>query len=236
MHGVANILLLRHAISTANEAGRLAGWADGVHLTQAGRRQAELVRDRTSALPLSRVVCSPLERCRETAELAFPPGIPTVVDARVGECHYGDWTDRPLAELAKEPLWRVIQDDPGSARFGADPTGRYAAESLVEMADRMWAALTAHDAEVEEEFGPTAWWALVGHGDPIKSVVARVVGAGVAGLQRVRVDPASITVLHRHAGQNMLVTSNTTSGDLGALAPDRHVGPAGDAPVGGGAA
>ena len=63
------------------------------------------------------------------------PGHDVVADDRLGECHYGAWTGRPLAEAAKEDLWRVVQDDPGAATF--PPHDRFAAESLAEMADRV---------------------------------------------------------------------------------------------------
>ena len=48
---------------------------------------------------------------------------------------YGAWTGRALKDLAKEPLWRTVQDDPEAARFPDDD--RYAAESLQEMSDRV---------------------------------------------------------------------------------------------------
>ena len=38
-------------------------------------------------------------------------------DDRLGGCHYGSWTGHSLADAAKEPLWRVMQDDPGTTTF-----------------------------------------------------------------------------------------------------------------------
>ena len=48
------------------------------------------------------------------------------VDDRLIECDYGDWTGKPLKDLAKDPLWKVVQTQPSAARF---PDG----ESLAEM-------------------------------------------------------------------------------------------------------
>ncbi len=229
---MAIVLLLRHGHSTANAAGVLAGWTEGVGLTDAGRAQAEGLAARLSPVGLVRAVSSPLERCRETAALAVP-GLDVGTDERLGECHYGAWTGRALSEAAKDPLWRVIQDDPASATFPDSEDHR--AESLGQMAERVVAGVRALDAEVEAEHGRAAVWLAVSHGDPIKAVVAEAVGAGVAGLQRVRVDPGSVTVVHVAPTRMVLLASNTQAGDLGPLLalPTSHE--AGDSTVGGGA-
>jgi broad specificity phosphatase PhoE len=39
------------------------------------------------------------------------------VDDDLQECAYGACTGRALKDLAKEPLWRTVQDDPETARF-----------------------------------------------------------------------------------------------------------------------
>ncbi|MBR7742272.1 MSMEG_4193 family putative phosphomutase [Phycicoccus sp. BSK3Z-2] len=229
---MAIVLLLRHGHSSANAAGVLAGWTEGVGLTDTGREQAERAARRLAPLDVARAVSSPLQRCRETVATALP-GHDPVVDDRIGECHYGAWTGRALAEAAKDPLWRVIQDDPASARFPA--SDEHAAESLGEMAERVVTGVRALDAEVEEAHGPGAVWLAVSHGDPIKAVVADAVGAGVAGLQRVRVDPGSVTAVHVTRERMVLLASNTVDGDLAPLVALPTGQRAGDSTVGGGA-
>lgn len=229
---MATVLLLRHGHSTANAAGVLAGWSEGVGLTDTGRRQADELRARLEPLEVVRAVSSPLQRCLETAALAVP-GHAVATDDRLGECHYGGWTGRSLAEAAQDPLWRVVQDDPASATF--PPHDEYRSESLGEMAARVLDGVRALDAEVEAAHGPGAVWVAVSHGDPIKSVVAEAVGAGLAGLQRVRVDPGSVTAVHVGRSRMVLLASNTVLGDLAPLvAVPRHA-PADDSEVGGGA-
>ncbi len=93
----------------------------------------------------------------------------------------------------------------------------YAAESLAEMAARVVGGVRALDAEVEAEHGPHAVWVAVSHGDPIKAVVAEAVGAGLPGLQRVRVDPGSLTAVHLTEHRMVLLASNTVQGDLAPL-------------------
>ena len=228
---VAIVLLLRHGHSSANAAGVLAGWSEGVGLTDTGREQADRVARRLAGLTVAHAVSSPLQRCRETVASALPDRA-VGTDERLGECHYGAWTGRSLAEAAKDPLWRVIQDDPASARF-PDGDG-HRAESLGEMVARVVAGVRAIDAEVEAEHGPGAVWLAVSHGDPIKAVVAEAVGAGLSGLQRVRVDPGSVSAVHVTPERMVLLASNTVDGDLAPLVAVPAAHRAGDSTVGGG--
>lgn len=232
MGPVALLLLVRHGHSTANADAVLAGWSEGVGLTERGRDEATRLAGRLADVSVARLVTSPLQRCRETAGLLLPGATAEVVDD-LGECHYGAWTGRRIAELTSEPLWRTVQDDPASARF--PDSDRYAAESLPEMSDRIVSAIARIDAEVEAESGPDAVWVAVSHGDPIKAVLADAVGAGLAGLQRVHVDPASVSVVRR-TGQRVMVLAVNSAGDaLGrGLTTAPTTVPAGDATVGGG--
>ncbi|HMM96352.1 MSMEG_4193 family putative phosphomutase [Phycicoccus sp.] len=229
---MAIVLLLRHGHSTANADGVLAGWTEGVGLTDTGRGQAARVAERLAPITVVRAVSSPLQRCLETAAVAVP-SLEVATDERLGECHYGSWTGRRLSDAAKDPLWRVIQDDPAAATFPASDVDP--GESLGEMAERVVGAVRALDAEVESQHGKAAVWLAVSHGDPIKAVVAEAVGAGIGGLQRVRVDPGSLTAVHVTAGRMVLLASNTHAGDLAGLVglPTQHE--AGDSTVGGGA-
>ena len=228
---MAIVLLLRHGHSSANAAGVLAGWTEGVGLTDTGREQADRVARRVSSLEVAHAVSSPLQRCRETVA-AVLPGREVGTDERLGECHYGSWTGRSLADAAKDPLWRVIQDDPAAARFPASP--EHAGESLAEMAARVVGGIRAIDAEVEAAHGAGAVWVAVSHGDPIKSVLAEAVGAGLAGLQRVRVDPGSVSAVHVTKDRMVLLASNTVDGDLAPLVATPAGHRAGDSTVGGG--
>jgi probable phosphomutase (TIGR03848 family) len=229
---VAIVLLLRHAHSTGNADGVLAGWTEGVGLTDTGRAQAARVAQRLAPLDVVRAVSSPLQRCLETASVALERHV-VHRDDRLGECHYGGWTGWRLADAAKDPLWRVVLDDPASAVF--PPDDRYRSESMAEMAARVLGGVRALDAEVEAEHGPRAVWVAVSHGDPIKSVVAEAVGAGLAGLQRVRVDPGSLSAVHITPTRMVLLASNTVDGDLAPLVALPAHTPPDDAVVGGGA-
>ena len=86
MRYVSMVLLVRHGL-TSLTGPVLAGWTPGVHLDERGRGQAAALAKRLGDLPLTAVVSSPLERCRETAQaiLAGRNGTPSHVDERFGE-------------------------------------------------------------------------------------------------------------------------------------------------------
>ncbi|MBO1752069.1 MSMEG_4193 family putative phosphomutase [Actinotalea sp. BY-33] len=225
---MATVILVRHGRSTANVDGVLAGRTAGVNLDDVGRQQAERTAERLAVVPLVGVVSSPLERCRQTAQalLDQQQDAPELqIDEAVTECDYGQWQGRALGELAKEPLWSVVQSQPSAVVF---PGG----ESLPAMQARAVAAIRRRDAAVHEQHGAGAVWAVVSHGDIIKSVLADALGMHLDLFQRVTVGPASISVVRYGTHRPDVVSTNTEFGDLGWL---RSSGPVTDAPVGGGA-
>jgi len=221
---MATVLLVRHGRSTANVAGVLSGRAPGVDLDDVGRGQAARTAERIGVLPLVAVLSSPLERCRQTAEIiAKHPGVQLEPD--LTECDYGQWQGRALKELAQEPLWSVVQTRPSEAVF---PGG----ESMAAMQARSVAAIRRHDAALEAEHGDGAVWVAVTHGDIIKSVLADALGMHLDLFQRITVNPGSVSIVRYGTSRPEVVATNTDSGDLSWL---RAAGPVGDAAVGGGA-
>ncbi len=225
---MATVLLVRHGRTAANVAGVLAGRAAGVRLDAEGRAQAARTAERLAVVPLVAVVSSPLERCRQTSRaiLERQDGSPaTQVDSALTECDYGTWQGRGLAELAREPLWSVVQTQPSAAVF---PGG----ESLASMQARAVGAIRRHDAVVGAQHGAGAVWAAVSHGDVIKAVLADALGMHLDLFQRISVSPASVSIVRYGATRPEVIATNADFGDLSWL---RSAAPVADAPVGGGA-
>ncbi|MFJ3823755.1 histidine phosphatase family protein [Streptomyces nodosus] len=222
------LILVRHGRSTANTAGLLAGWTPGVTLDERGTTQAAALPGRLDGLPLAEVVTSPLERCQETVRplLDSRPGLPLHTDERIGECHYGDWSGRKLAELKDEPLMEVVQAHPSTAAF---PGG----ESMRAMQTRAAEAVREWNARVERDHGPDAVYLMCSHGDIIKSLVADALGLHLDLFQRISVEPCSVTVIRYTRLRPFLVRLGDT-GDFTSLVP-RAEPPGSDATVGGGA-
>ena len=202
------LLLLRHAVTTQTGA-RLSGWTPGLHLSAAGREQAGALAERLGPVPLDAVYASPLERCQETAAVvAGAKGLKVDTLEDMGEVRYGDWTGRTLKELAREPLWRVVQATPSAARF---PEG----ESIYEMQARAVLAV-----ERLREAHPSQTVAVCSHADVIKAVACHYLGMHLDQFQRLAVSPASVTAL-AFGPAPVLVRLNDTGGD-GDLAPPRR--------------
>jgi probable phosphomutase (TIGR03848 family) len=224
--------MLRHGRSSANAAGVLAGRSPGVELDDAGRAQAEQVVTRLAGVPLVGLVCSPLVRCTQTlAPLAADRGLTPVVEPDLAEVDYGAWTGGALKDLAKEPLWKVVQSHPSAAVF---PGG----EGLAWMQARAVAAVRGHAARIEAEHGPQAVWLACSHGDVIKAVLADALATHLDNFQRIVVDPASISVVHYTPTRPFVARVNDLGGDVGGLVPPKRrrrkrAVPSSDAVVGG---
>ncbi len=157
------------------------------------------------------------------------PGLRSHTDDRIGECHYGDWSGRKLAELADEPLMEVVQAHPSAAAF---PGG----ESMRAMQTRAAEAVREWNARVERDHGADAVYLMCSHGDIIKSLVADALGLHLDLFQRISVEPCSITAIRYTRLRPFLVRLGDT-GDLASLAPRPEAGAdaaaGGDATVGG---
>ncbi|MGH3260971.1 MAG: histidine phosphatase family protein [Trebonia sp.] len=236
---MTTLLLVRHGL-TATTGRLLTGWTPGVGLDERGRAQAKALGERLAPVPLSAIVTSPLDRCRQTVEeiLAARAGhtgkdgaAEPVVDDRVGECKYGDWTGKPLEELAKDPLWPVVQAHPSAVTFPG-PQG----ESMLDMQHRAVSAIREWNARL----GNDATYLVCSHGDVIKAIIADSLGLHLDQCQRIIADPCSLSVIRYTALRPFALRLNDTGGGVDDLLPreqpaDGAGGASSDAVVGGGA-
>ena len=207
------VILLRHGRSTSNTAGTLAGRSAGVELDDRGREQAQAVADRLGDLPVAEIVRSPLLRCEQTVEpLAAKLGLTPMVEDRLVEVDYGQWTGRAIKELLAEPLWKVVQQHPSAAVF---PEG----EGLATVQQRAVQAVREHDARLAAQHGRDVLWVACSHGDVIKSVLSDAMGAHLDSFQRIVADPASISVVRYTSTRPFVLRTNDTGSDLSAFVP-----------------
>jgi len=219
---VTTVLLVRHGRTAANAAGVLAGWTPGIHLDEVGREQTKALAQRLAPVPVAGFVTSPLERCRETAEIisaSHSEHARLNSDLDLAECRYGEWTGRPLAELRQDPLWASVEQWPSTVTF---PNG----ESLAGMQARALDAVRRWNRRYRDGI-----YVAVTHGDVIKAVLADALGMHFDMFQRIVVEPCSVSVI-RYTGQRPLVLrTNDLGSDLASLG--RHHADR-DAAVGGG--
>jgi probable phosphomutase (TIGR03848 family) len=160
--------------------------------------------------------------------LASALGVSPVVEERLVEVDYGDWTGRQISELVEEPLWSVVQQQPSAAVF---PGG----EGLAQVQARAVAAVREHDRRLAAEHGADVLWVACTHGDVIKAVLADALGTHLDSFQRITADPASMSVIRYTELRPFVVHVNHTGAQLASAltALARPVDSSGDAVVGG---
>jgi probable phosphoglycerate mutase len=210
------ILLVRHG-ATATTGTELPGRASGLHLSDAGRAQADAVAARIAAPTsgngrkrrgVAAVYSSPLERTRETAApIADATGRHVQVDDGLLELDIGDWTGLDLKAARKRPEWATIQRYPSGFTF---PGG----ESFVDMQARIVACV-----ERLRSAHPGDTIVAVSHADPIRAAVAHAMGTHLDLFQRVVISPCSLTAIAYGAGGPMVLTVNSGVDTGAALAP-----------------
>jgi probable phosphoglycerate mutase len=177
------VFLVRHG--SHDRLGRvLCGRMGGVTLSARGREEARAAGLRLAGEELAAIYSSPMERTRETAELAAEAvGRPVELDEALIEIDYGEWTGATFEALRADPRWAGWNYARGVTR----PPG---GETLLEVQARMRRfveqALRRH---------PDQRIAAVTHGDPIKAILAQAMGMPLDNLDRVEISPASISVL-----------------------------------------
>ncbi|MCU1621608.1 MAG: putative phosphoglycerate mutase [Frankiales bacterium] len=226
---MTTVVLVRHGL-THLTGPVLAGWTPGLHLDERGQKQAAAVAERLRPVTFDALVSSPLDRCLDTiGAIAEGRAMAVTQDQRIGECHYGDWTGKPLKDLAKDPLWKVVQQHPSAAVFPG-PEG----EPLRETQNRAVAAIR----DWNDKLGPDATWLACSHGDVIKAIVADALGLHLDQFQRILVDPCSVTIIRYTETRPFVVRVNDTGGGVADLLPPPKKSRrkrSSDAPVGGGA-
>ncbi|HEY8739420.1 MAG TPA: histidine phosphatase family protein [Candidatus Dormibacteraeota bacterium] len=124
------LLLIRHAQTVWNAAGRVQGQADPP-LSELGVDQTRRLRERVRGLRLAALFSSDLERARLTAEaVSAATGTPVTLEAGLREVGLGRWEgidrdtlrrDYPdlLEAWIREPSWDMVPDGEGAGPFRA---------------------------------------------------------------------------------------------------------------------
>src|SRR5262249_13360768 len=179
------LFLVRHGQSTFNLEGRHPGQLPGVPLTDEGRRQAQQAAVALSALPLSAVVSSPLDRARETAEiLARGWGLRERVDPRLMDTDVGGWAGKKIDEIAKnDPTWKAFLDRPDEPPAGVERLSDVQRRSLA----------VVEEIRVDDACGQFV--VLVTHADVLKLILGYYLQVPLTAIRYINVGNASISAL-----------------------------------------
>ena len=123
----ADMALIRHGMTPGNEEHRYIGRTDEP-LSQKGREQLLTLQKKGVYPAAACVAASPLERCRQTAELLYPGQAPCVFD-QFREMDFGVFEGHNYEELKADARYQAWIDSNGTLPF---PGG----ESKEECADR----------------------------------------------------------------------------------------------------
>ena len=200
---MTRLILVRHAESVANRDRRALGRGDSA-LTGHGQQQAKAVADLLRGECFYRVVSSPLQRARRTAEaIAAPRGIVVQTEEALIELDIGAMEGLPYAE-AREQFPEVIAGWWSDA--GADvrmPDG----ESLSDVHARAWPFVeTLFRAPAP---GPSA---VVTHNWGIRAILCGALQHSLHEFRRFEVGLASHSILTLRVGRWQLQRFNASCG------------------------
>lgn len=198
------LVLLRHGSTVHSVEKRFSGWGgDDAPLSAEGRRQADLAAQALArAGALDAIVCSPMARARETAQVvADRLGLALREDEGWRECSFGEWDGLTMAQV-QERWPRELAAWQGSTSV-APPGG----ESFDETERRV---RVAKDRALARH--PRQRVLVVTHVTPIKQLVRLAVGAGPDALWRLDSSTASLTTTRWWSdGGSSLASFNETS-------------------------
>ena len=170
-----NVFAVRHGETAWSLSGQHTGTTD-IPLTQNGRRLAERMRPVLAKEAFALVLCSPMQRARETSALAGL-GDRAVIDPDLAEWNYGRYeglTPKQIHEGA--PGWLIFRD--------GCPRGE-APEEVGARVDRVIARARAANADV----------ALFAHGHVLRVFVARWIGLPAGSGQHFLLDTGTLCIL-----------------------------------------
>ena len=183
-----SVFAIRHGETEWSLNGRHTGTTD-IPLTDNGRRLAERLRAALNGRTFALVLVSPLQRARETCELA---GVAAraIIEPDLIEWNYGKYEGLTPREIDRQaPGWLIFRDGcPG----GETP------EQVGARADRVIARARAFEGDV----------ALFAHGHVLRVLVARWLGLPPGAGQHFLLDTGTLSLLAHYHGIPALKTWN----------------------------
>jgi probable phosphoglycerate mutase len=170
-----NVFAIRHGETAWSLSGQHTGTTD-IPLSENGRRLAQRMQPLLAANAFKVVLCSPMERARETCELTGL-GDKAVIDSALVEWNYGEYeglTTQQIHEVA--PDWRLFRD--------GCPGGE-APEQVGARVDRVIARSRAVVGDI----------ALFAHGHVLRVLVARWIGLPASAGEHFLLDTGTLCVL-----------------------------------------
>ncbi|TAJ90267.1 histidine phosphatase family protein [Reyranella sp.] len=169
------LFAIRHGETAWSLSGQHTGTTD-IPLTDNGRRLAERMRLVLTREPFEVVLCSPMQRARETCRLAGL-GERAIADPDLVEWNYGQYEGLTLEQIRKSaPGWLVFRD---GCPDGETP------EQVAARVDRVIGRARKADGNV----------ALFAHGHILRVLAARWIGLPTHAGEHFLLDTGTLCVL-----------------------------------------
>ncbi|APO79070.1 phosphoglycerate mutase family protein (plasmid) [Rhizobium etli 8C-3] len=170
-----NVFVIRHGETEWSLSGQHTGTTE-IALTDSGRRQAERMRPLLARQTFALVLVSPLQRARETCDLAGL-GDRAAVDPGLMEWNYGEYEGLTPKQIeAKQPGWLIFRD--------GCPGGETPSQVLARV-DQVVGRARAADGDV----------ALFAHGHVLRVLAARWIGLPARAGQHFLLNTGTVSVL-----------------------------------------
>jgi broad specificity phosphatase PhoE len=186
------VILIRHGDLGEGCRGRYIGRSD-VSLSEEGKRQAAALSGELGRLNGAHLLCSPLLRTRQTAEIALGAADVCDVDSDLREIDFGRWEGMGFSEIAAS--------DPDAVERWAALDGDFAfpgGEGLRDFGKRIDAVagrITADPAETVVAFT---------HGGVIRYLICRFLGLEDRHFLLFDIRPGSLTEIGIEGGKGVL--------------------------------
>jgi probable phosphoglycerate mutase len=178
------LVLVRHGDTEWSQNGRHTSHTD-LPLLESGIERARTLAPVLAGFDFARVLCSPLQRARQTAELAgFGARLEIVPE--LTEWDYGEYEGLTSDAIwAQRPGWQLWTD---GAPGGESPA------AVAARADHVIAEAVRSGGDV----------LMFAHGHILRVLVARWIGEGASAGARFNLNPATISILGHEHGQRVV--------------------------------
>jgi len=187
------LLLIRHGVTEWNDTGKLMGRMP-IGLAPHGRAQIERLAESLAAVQIDAIFSSPQRRTQETAEIiAAGRSLEVETDDGLDEVWAApEWQGRSYSELRDHPDLIALLADAEHVSAFIEPA-KAVQQRVVEAVERLCAGRSEGVI------------ALVSHGDPLRMLLAHVLGIRLSHYRRLLVNTGSLSVVDRHRDRSQLM-------------------------------
>lgn len=185
---MTTIYLLRHGEIPSFSPRRFIGRQD-VPLTSNGQQQMKQMASFLAAHTIDHLVCSPLTRCRQSADIlaATIRRSPEILPD-FAELNLGSWEGLTVAEVEARYPGQYEARGEDIARYRPDQ-----GESFADLLDRVWPVFSAITSTNAQHI------AIVAHAGVNRVLLCRILGVPLANLFRLNQSYGCLNILYRNS-------------------------------------